>query len=420
MKNLGEMQPVVDLLNEMAEKTKKQLAETLAVRRAAKAETDAPVLETEEVPRAPVTAKATKQRKSSVRGVFEKVRGSGVWWIRYADTTGRIRRELAGTRSAARKLYELRKAQVLEGRKLPTRKPPVLFGTLIDEALAYSREHHGSRWQNELGYIVTAGRERFGSTVAQAITPAHIEGFLSDHTKAAATRNRWRSVLSLIFRLGVVNGEIPANPVGSVGRKIENNTRERFLTAEEETRLRAAIREKSPEHEPEFDLALYTGMRASELYNLRWEHIDLLQEQITIPKSKHGQKRHVRLNQVSKRALSRLQPKPDGPVFSGWRKYQKWFPPVCRAATVGNLRWHDLRHTYGSRLTADGVPLRHIMELMGHRSLNTTLRYSHLAQADLQSAARRLDKFAEIIGATDTRTSTDTSSATTASSATIQ
>jgi hypothetical protein len=60
----------------------------------------------------------------------------------------------------------------------------------------------------------------------------------------------------------VVNGKIPSNPVGSVQRKTENNTRERFLTAEEETRLRVAIREMFTEHEPEFDLALYTGMRA--------------------------------------------------------------------------------------------------------------------------------------------------------------
>jgi len=254
---------------------------------------------------------------------------------------------------------------------------------------------------------------------AESITPAQIENFLSEHAQAPATRNRWRSVFSLIFRLGVVNGKIPSNPVGSVQRKKENNMRERFLTAEEETRLRVAIREMFPEHEPEFDLALYTGMRASELYNLRWENVDLFRGQLTIPKSKHGEKRHVELNESAKRALARLQPKSEGPIF-GWRWYQKWFSKVCRAANIAKLRWHDLRHTYGSGLTADGIPLRHIMELMGHRNLNTTLRYSHLAQSDLKAAVLRLDRFAEIGPPSDTRTDTDHPSQTAASGAIIQ
>jgi len=360
----------------------------------------------------------TKARRNP-RGVFEKHPGSGEWWICYWDAQGRKRREKAGTKSAAVKLYQLRKAQVLEGRKLPTRRPPVLFGTLIDDALVYSREHHGSRWQTEIGYIVIAARERFGNMTAESITPAQIENFLSEHTKAAATRNRWRSVFSLIFRLGMVNGKIPFNPVGSVQRKKENNVRERFLTAEEEIRLRVAIREMFPEHEPEFDLALYTGMRASELYSLRWENVDLFRGQLTIPKSKHGEKRHVELNESAKRALARLQPKSEGPIFV-WRWYRKWFSKVCRAARVANFRWHDLRHTYGSRLTADGIPLRHIMKLMGHRNLNTTLRYSHLAQSDLRAAVLRLDKFAEIGETSDTRTDTGPSSETAASGAVIQ
>jgi integrase len=341
------------------------------------------------------------------------------WWICYWDDQGRKRREKAGAKSTAVKLYQLRKAQVLEGRKLPTRKPPVLFGTLIDDTLVYSREHHSSRWQTEIGYIVIAAREWFGSMTAESITPAQIENFLSEHAKVPATRNRWRSVFSLIFRLGVVNGKILSNPVGSVQRKKENNVRERFLTAEEETRLRVAIREMFPEHEPEFDLALYTGMRASELYNLRWENVDLFRGQLTIPKSKHGEKRHVELNDSAKRALARLQPKSEGPIF-GWRWYQKWFSKVCRAAKVANLRWHDLRHTYGSRLTADGIPLRHIMKLMGHRNLNTTLRYSHLAQSDLKAAVLRLDRFAEIGSPSDTRTDTDPSREAAASGAIIQ
>ena len=63
-----------------------------------------------------LTAKAETKARRNPRGVFEKVPGSGVWWIRYADATGRIRREKAGTKSAALTLYRKRKTEVYKER----------------------------------------------------------------------------------------------------------------------------------------------------------------------------------------------------------------------------------------------------------------------------------------------------------------
>jgi hypothetical protein len=54
-----------------------------------------------------------------VRGVYEKVSRSGIWWIRYADASGRIRREKAGPKGSAIKLYRKRKTEILQGKKLP-------------------------------------------------------------------------------------------------------------------------------------------------------------------------------------------------------------------------------------------------------------------------------------------------------------
>ena len=77
------------------------------------------------------------------RGVFEKVADSGVWWIVYFDRFGKRRREKAGSKSVAIKLYGKRKQQVLERKKLPElfRKPSVNFGQLVEDALAYSKRH---------------------------------------------------------------------------------------------------------------------------------------------------------------------------------------------------------------------------------------------------------------------------------------
>jgi len=77
-----------------------------------------------------------ERRESKQRGVFEEVPGSGVWWIVYFDQFGKRRRERAGTKSVAIKLYGKRKQQVLEGKKLLElfRRPSVNFRQLADDA----------------------------------------------------------------------------------------------------------------------------------------------------------------------------------------------------------------------------------------------------------------------------------------------
>ena len=76
-------------------------------------------------------------------GIYEKVGGSDVWWIRYVDADGRYRREKAGTKSMAIDLYRKRKTEALQGRKLPERlrRRVVLFDEIAQDALAYSKAH---------------------------------------------------------------------------------------------------------------------------------------------------------------------------------------------------------------------------------------------------------------------------------------
>src|SRR5215467_16301687 len=92
------------------------------------------------------TQKTERKSRRKERGVFEKVPGSGTWWIRYADSMGRIRREKAGTKSSALTLYRKRKTESLQGKKLPEnlRSPMVSFAELARETLAYSKTHKRS------------------------------------------------------------------------------------------------------------------------------------------------------------------------------------------------------------------------------------------------------------------------------------
>jgi len=351
------------------------------------------------------------------RGIFEKVPGSGEWWIRYADASGRIRREKAGTWNSARDLYIKRKAEVLQGRKLPEklRQRPVTFREIVRNALAYSKAHKTldsyrlDRWRMEtlLGW--------FADCAACDVAPQEIERRLNELAgkgRQAATLNRYRSLLSLTYRLAIRAGKVRDNPVRQVQRRKENNVRVRSLDADEETALRAKVRLFAPEREPELDLALHTGMRRNEQYRLRWEAVNLDVGIITIMDSKNGERRYIPLNSEARRVLGGLYAQRDDSDFvcpgtTGERRrdWRRWFERAVKKAGIADLRWHDLRHTFASRLAMAGVPLRTIAELLGHKSLAMTMRYAHLTPAHLRDAVECLT------GQNSTDTRTDTSAA---------
>jgi integrase len=149
-------------------------------------------------------------------------------------------------------------------------------------------------------------------------------------------------------------------------------------------------------------------MRRGEQYGLRWQDVDLQRGIITIPRSKHGESRHVQINSAARAALLTLLRLGDGlgcvcPRFQRpqSRDAREWFNEVLSQTKIQNFRWHDLRHTFASRLVMAGVPLRAVQVLLGHKRIETMLRYSHLAEAHLREAVECLT------GApTDTKTST--------------
>jgi len=175
--------------------------------------------------------------------------------------------------------------------------------------------------------------------------------------------------------------------------------RTRWITAEEEDRLTATA---AKHLKPLIRLAVDTGGRRSELLGLDWQNVDLERRRITFVDTKNGEDRTIRLCERAYETLLDLGPKKSGPVFTYGGKPIKGvktaFGAACRKAGIKDFRFHDLRHTFASRLVQGGVPLYNVMHLTGHKSLSMVQRYAHLAPDFQEGAIQVLDSQRPSIG----------------------
>jgi site-specific recombinase XerD len=151
-----------------------------------------------------------------------------------------------------------------------------------------------------------------------------------------------------------------------------------------------------------------------EQYGLTWDNVSVERKSLTIPLSKNGHSRHVPLNQTAIAALQTVQSQGNGQpwVFLncfGQRSSgpRKWFDQAVKDAKLQDFTWHCLRHTFASRLVMAGVDIRTVQELMGHKTIQMTVRYAHLAPNHQLAAVEKLcDTVAVQDSATDTKTDT--------------
>jgi integrase len=180
---------------------------------------------------------------------------------------------------------------VLEGKKLPElfRKPSVNFSQLVEDALAYSKRNKRS-YKTDVPRFGSL-KEWFGSHPAEELPPKDIENTLARAAEkqkwAPSTFNHYRSLMSLSYRLGILNRKVSPNPARSVTYCREDNYRVRFLTEEQEKKLRKVIAAKWPLHIAELDLAINTGLRKGSQYTLTWGMVDFRGRMLNIPRTKN-------------------------------------------------------------------------------------------------------------------------------------
>lgn len=249
--------------------------------------------------------------------------------------------------------------------------------------------------------------------------------------KSAVTVNRDLGALRPLFSRAVEWKLINEHPL-KVVRPLKSTADPivRFLSVDEEKRLRAALAGREARYRQErahanawraqrrYDLlcelddsmyadylmpavllSLNTGIRQGELLQLRWTDVTLDQAFLRIrgDNAKSGKGRHVPLNTEAKLVLQRWHAQrtaselvfpghegaPMVEVKTGWKN-------LLKQAEIENFRWHDMRHHFASHLVMAGVDLNTVRELLGHADLSMTLRYAHLAPEHKASAVEKL------------------------------
>lgn len=344
----------------------------------------------------------TEEKKH--RGIFEKVPGSGLWWIRYFDAESQKHREKVGRKSDAIALYQKRKSEIRAGAKLPTnmRRSEEPLSSVIDRAITWYESHRPKSVRTAKQHLETI-KEELGHKIAANLTPDDVDKWITSHeTWSPATMNRYKATMGKALQLAVVSGNLDRNVARLVTARKESSGRVRWLKDDEEKRLAKVIHEDWPDYLQSFIIAVHTGMRQGEQFSLEWNEVDFSRKRIFLDKTKNGTDREVPMNKTCLTAMKELherRPKDVKWVFLSSRytkerllNPRQWFDEALAKAKVQDFHWHDLRHTFCSRLVMAGIDLLTVSKLAGHSTVAVTQRYAHLSPKHLAGAVDVLDK----------------------------
>ncbi len=346
------------------------------------------------------------------RGVTQR-KGREGWWVRlYAN--GRERWFRCDTKSQAKALYGRLKADIREGKFFPEKFAPRKDITLrawilrcLDGSTNRGVENerrYGRRWSLLLGKRLLADISMEDLRQIQAKMRAKLRPRPKDAPKDSqpkrlwsdATINRHFAFLRHVLMLAVKDSKLTRNPVSGL-KFFPEEKRTRFLANDELERLQGVMQ---PSNWKLVAFAIETGLRREEQFRLRWDQVDLEIGMLTLPLPKGGKTRHVPLSDEAKAILRSFDSFLRSPwVFPGLRDdtqpmdsrafLRRSFEPGLRQAGITGACWHSLRHTAASRRVMAGVDLVSVKEILGHRDIQTTLRYSHLAPGHLRDAVNR-------------------------------
>lgn len=331
-------------------------------------------------------------------GVYRK---GNNYYIDYYAYGKRKREKIGSNKKLAENVLRKRKLAIAENRFLDVKKDSKM--TLKELANMYMELHskpNKRSWKNSDMNNIKHLTLFFKGMKLHEITQEVVERYKVKRAKevSPASVNRELACLKHMFNKAIEWGKTYNNPARKVKLFRENNNRLRYLEKEE---IKKLIDNCSDTLKPVVILALYTGMRRGEILNLKWNDIDIKMGIIYILQTKNNELREVPMCDIIKRTLMGIAKHPDSPYIfckkngKPYGNLTKSFLQALRKSDIISFRFHDLRHTFASHLVMGGVDLNTVRELLGHKSLKMTLRYSHLSRDHkkraIESFGRQMD-----------------------------
>lgn len=338
------------------------------------------------------------------RGLLTRTDATGreVWYVRLYHHGKEARFGSFQTKTAAREFYEKAKAEQRVGRFFPERYQRGGY-ELVEVAIDRYSKNATKKSQKEDTRYTKWWKARAKGRRLNAITPAFLDeaqGHLVGRGLAPSTVMNYMKCFRHILNLAIRDGKLERNPFAQVKLPRVTAGRTRFLTSEEESTILKAL---GPVHGPWARLAILTGMRRTEQFTLRWEHVDLQHGIITLPATKAGGVQYVHLNDEARAILGSFDrsrrsdwvfPSENPETHLDGRNFYRrvWLPTVAKLG-IEDVTWHDLRHTYASRLAMAGQAEGTIAALLRHSTTALVKRYAHLSPSHLREAVEKVSAF---------------------------
>ena len=333
---------------------------------------------------------------------MRKYQRGQIWYVDYYYDGRRIRRKVGSEKDAENALAAI-KADILRGEYRFKKDRKIRFEDFAKEYLDYAKINKRSwgRDESSLKRLLPF----FGNMLLSKIAVRHIEEYKRMRLEKVKTGTINRELASLkhMFtiaeKLGKFDGK---NPVKQVKFFQERQYVMKILDREEINRLidTAAGHLKSI-----LIIAVSTGMRKGEIFNLRWSDIDFVDHYIHIKKTKSNVMRKVPMNGVVATTLKNIERKSEFIFPSFWSKKHKHimevfrlFKAACKKAGIRDLRFHDLRHTAATLMVTGGISLVTVSQILGHATIHMTMKYAHPTPKDKKKAVNVLASIFETEG----------------------
>jgi integrase len=287
-------------------------------------------------------------------------------------------------------------------------KTGATFAEAADEWLRYVKHDRDRKPSTIVGYKAILRAQllpAFGDEPIEAITTEMVESWLAGFDRAPATRTKALVLLSGIFKRARKVYGLPTNPAAEVERPPMRQSGDIDVFSLEE--VMALVRAASSTQDGAIYLtAAFTGLRRGELLALRWRDVDFSNQVVrvrasyadgTLTTPKSGKVRSVPMAPDVAEALAKLGQRenwtsdddlvfvgPSGSYLDG-RALRRRYDAALKRAGLRKLRFHDLRHTFGTRMIGK-ADIRRVQEWMGHADIQTTMKYLHYAPREGDAA----------------------------------